>query len=435
MKKAGILFLSFLLSASLTTPVLAEENTIPLDDVGMSIAFPEELENTSGYLLPYPIGPLDDMHHVYMMTFIYEGMPYEQAEEWMYSDDLTDEQKKELNSKQFLLTAAFATDSDFNAAVKAFDDYFEGVIVLEQDAAEEIGTADGFTFYAVPVQSDEYLARIDEEFAAEYKEIEQILLEAETEADLYAPIDLDKEMVGQKLEFTTTDIDGNTITSEELFAENEITMVNCWGLWCPHCVDEIGELAEIHERMQEKGCGILGLEFEQPATEETYQEAAAFLEENGVTYPNVVFPEEMLAQVGGFPVSYFVDKEGIILGMPLLGARVDAYESTLDNLLNEAAAAEADDTLDTAVNNAGAVYSVTVTDENGPVEDVAIQFCDDTTCSFEFTDADGMAFLESAAGSEYDVHVLKVPEGYQSDDTVYHFTDSSELNIQLQKES
>jgi hypothetical protein len=38
------------------------------------------------------------------------------------------------------------------------------------------------------------------------------------------------------------------------------------------------------------------------------------------------------------------------------------------------------------------------------------------------------------AGEIYEIHVLKVPEGYEKDDTVYHTEDEkSDVQIQLKK--
>ena len=434
MKKTGMILLGFLLAATLCTSVHAEEEKVPIENVGISMSFPEQLWDMQGFVQPYPLGPLDDQHHVYAMTFIYEGMPADQAEELLYANDLPEEKKAEVKAKQSLITVVLTTDADLDTAAEAYEDYAGPDFPLDYDAAEELGTADGYTFYAIPLQSGEFLAQIDEEYAAEYQEMEQLLLEAERNADFFAPDDPVKDMVGRKLEFMTTDAEGNPVTSEELFSANEITMLNCWGLWCPHCVSEMEDLAEIHQRMQEKGCGIVGLEYESVPDEETYADAAAFLEESGVTYPNVLLPDELLSQISGFPTSIFVDKEGTVLSIPLAGPRVDSYESTLDQLLSETAAAPVKPE-NTAKKNSAALFQVIVTDEEGPVEGVAIQFCDDTTCSFEFTDADGVASMEGTAGNEYDVHVLKVPDGYQSDDTVYQFSDSSELTIQLRKES
>ena len=231
----------------------------------------------------------------------------------------------------------------------------------------------------------------------------------------------------------TTDLDGNTVTSEELFSENEITMINCWGVWCPNCIVEMEELAQIHKRMQEKGCGILGLEWERTPTEETYQTAREMMEEWGTGYPNVLMPDELLNQVNAFPTSIFVDREGVVLGMPIVGASVSAYEPALDALLEGADAQE--ETEPAAAEGIIAVYSVNVTDEDGPVEGVSVQFCDDTTCRFGETDEDGTAVFEVPGGKEYEVHVVEVPDGYEEDETVYHTVNNSgEVNIRLVKE-
>ena len=36
-------------------------------------------------------------------------------------------------------------------------------------------------------------------------------------------------MVGKTFQFETVDLDGNKVTSDELFANNEVTMINYWG--------------------------------------------------------------------------------------------------------------------------------------------------------------------------------------------------------------
>ena len=58
--------------------------------------------------------------------------------------------------------------------------------------------------------------------------------------------------------FATTDLDGNIVTSAEIYAGNKITMINFWATWCPPCVGELAELAEVHTQLQEAGCGVVG---------------------------------------------------------------------------------------------------------------------------------------------------------------------------------
>jgi uncharacterized protein YuzE len=130
-----------------------------------------------------------------------------------------------------------------------------------------------------------------------------------------------------------------------------------------------------------------------------------------------------------YPTSIFVDKEGNILGVPVVGAQLDKYESRLDALLadKEAGKEAAPETEEVVT------CSVIVTDENGPVAEVAVQCCNDTTCRFGETDENGVATFEVPV-SEYHVQVLEVPDGYEEDDTLYYPTEGSEeIKIQLKK--
>ena len=436
MKKAGLLILSALLAASTGVAAPASEETAEKTSFtgeGMNMALPQELEDTAGLLVPYPIGAIDAEHQTYAMTFLYEALPKEEALVKLYSDDLSEEEAQEVYDAQCIITMVLATEAGFDRAREVCEEAFG--IPLNYEEAEEIGSAGAYTFYAVLSADTEFFSSISEEFAEEYKNLEQLLLEAERNADFYEPIDPVKSMIGRKLVFTTEDLDGNTVTSEELFSANKITMINCWGVWCPNCVTEMAELAEIHTRMQEKGCGIVGVQWEQTPDDATYREGIQLMEESGTNYPNVLMPDEVLAWLSAFPTSIFVDSEGTVLDTPIVGAQVGKYESSLEELLGrdeEMSEAVTEDSADSA--DSAAVYRVSVTDADGPVEGVTIQFCDDTTCTYEATDADGTVAFDMPAGKEYEVHVLSVPDGYKAIEEVYHTSDApDEMHIELEK--
>ena len=431
-KTAAALFLGAALTLSMGVYAEEADSKTSFEDVGMNISIPD-LSATEGFIEPYPYGAIDSDHHAYVMLFAYEGMPKDQAKELLYSTDLTEEQSKEVEEKQFFLAPVIATESDFDAAVEALQALADEMVV-DKDRAEKIGEADGYTFYSAPLVSDEYLSRIDETFAKEYKELESTLIEAEKNAEFYAPVDSVKGLVGQKLSFTTTDTAGNTVTSEELFSKNKVTMVNCWGLWCPNCTSEMAELGDLHREYQEKGGGVIGLEFEDTKDEETYKEAADFMKENNADFPNVVMPKELEKTIEGYPTSYFVDSEGTILSVPIVGAMTSFYRPIMDGLLEgeESDPAGKPISMD---NSVPVVYTVTVSDENGPVEEVSVQLCSESACTMKETDEDGVAKLEGTAGTDYEVHIVDVPEGYAEDDTVYHFEDGTSLEIKLKKEN
>lgn len=317
--------------------VTESEEMEPFEMMGVNLPYPQEIMDSKGLVLVYPIGGIDDMHHVYVMVFVYIGLPQEDAIRIMYSPDVTEEEEQTASVAQGINCALVATDVDFDEtrAIYESEMKMDGNTLVDFDAAEEITSADGYTFYFVPaVPQEEYLSVIGEEYAEEFQQMEQILLESLRSAEYYAPVDEEKERVGQKLEFTTTDSEGNPVTSEELFSQNKITMINCWGLWCPYCIDEMEELAEIHLRLQEKGCGILGMEWEETTDLSAYMTPEEMAEAWGTTYPNVVMPVEILSMPNIYPMSLFVDSEGTILCMPIMGPRIDQYESILDELLS-----------------------------------------------------------------------------------------------------
>ena len=197
----------------------------------------------------------------------------------------------------------------------------------------------------------------------------------------------------------------------------------------------MGELAEIHKRLQEKGCGIVGVEYEPDLSDEVMETARKVLSDNGVTYPNVIRPEDnpVFAQVNGYPFSIFVDSEGKILTTPIRGAAVENYEPTIDKLLAGEAVDPSPETGSTK--NENNEYRVIVYDTEGnPVKGVVVQLCDESTCSFQKTKADGIATFQVEAPKVYDVHVAKVPEGYQSGDESYQTLDTfSDVNIFISK--
>ncbi len=136
------------------------------------------------------------------------------------------------------------------------------------------------------------------------------------------------------LVFTTVDTEGNTVTSEEIFSANDVTMVNCWATWCPPCVGELPELAKLNEDLKEKNCAIVGVlldGYEDGALETGHE----IMEEAGVAYLNILpwdtIESEFSLQY--IPTTYFVDSRGNIIGDPVVGAQVDMYEDQIDALL------------------------------------------------------------------------------------------------------
>lgn len=80
-------------------------------------------------------------------------------------------------------------------------------------------------------------------------------------------------------------------------------------------------------------------------------------------------------------------------------------------------------------------YRFLVTDGNGnPVPGVSVQLCSDTECKLCTTGADGIAAFDDPEG-KYTAHILKVPDGFASDNTEYEVPEKfSTVTIVLQSD-
>ena len=84
--------------------------------------------------------------------------------------------------------------------------------------------------------------------------------------------------------------------------------------------------------------------------------------------------------------------------------------------------------------NSENLFRVYVSDGDGPVRDVAIQFCSDTVCQIGKTDAQGMAAFDMPEGKPYEIHVLKVPSGYEANTETFKTLDVySDVTVFLKK--
>ena len=75
MKKILSVLLAVLLVASLgVTAFAAEEETVVLDDMGMTLTYPAEYSELKGVIFPYPMGAITRDPDMYLMAIYYFAM-------------------------------------------------------------------------------------------------------------------------------------------------------------------------------------------------------------------------------------------------------------------------------------------------------------------------------------------------------------------------
>ena len=142
--------------------------------------------------------------------------------------------------------------------------------------------------------------------------------------------------------FETKGVDGKDYT-EKVFSDYDLTLVNVFTTWCSPCVNEIPELEKLYEEMKEKGVGVVGVVLDTVGddakqNEDTVKKAGVLKEKTKASYPFLVPDSTMmngrLNGISAFPETFFVDKEGNIVGETYSGSHtLDEWKEIVEKEL------------------------------------------------------------------------------------------------------
>ncbi len=133
-------------------------------------------------------------------------------------------------------------------------------------------------------------------------------------------------VAGRAPDFTLPRFDGGELRLSDL--RGNAVFLNFWASWCPPCRAEARTLEAAWQKYRDQDVVFVGVNIqdEEPA-------ARAFLEEFGITYPNVVDRGHRVAidyGIWGIPETFFIDREGRItykhvgaLGWETITAKLD----------------------------------------------------------------------------------------------------------------
>ena len=88
-------------------------------------------------------------------------------------------------------------------------------------------------------------------------------------------------------------------------------IVNVWGSWCGPCKEEIPILRSFYEKAKDK-VALLGVDVEEASVED----GRNFVEENGITWPNLYDSDGRSREYFGMgvPVTWFIAADGSVAG-------------------------------------------------------------------------------------------------------------------------
>lgn len=139
--------------------------------------------------------------------------------------------------------------------------------------------------------------------------------------------------------FSGQDLDGNSV-DDSLFSGNAVTVVNFWFTGCKPCVAELSALNDLNEALKEMGGEVVGINTETfDGNEDAIKEAKEILESQGADYRNLSISSDSDAgkyasEIMAFPTTILVDRNGNIVGDPMLGGidNTDNYNSLMEQI-------------------------------------------------------------------------------------------------------
>jgi thiol-disulfide isomerase/thioredoxin len=203
---------------------------------------------------------------------------------------------------------------------------------------EELGKNDNYIYLlSIPTNDTEGMS---EEEKQQYEECRSYMTKVKENLK-FVPLQFESNetvLLPQMPSFTAKDLDGNTVT-ESLFGKKDLTVVNVWGTFCGPCIDEMPELGAWSRSMPDN-VQIVGLvtDIDGDSDKKHHDLAVQIVSKAGAEFKQIIGNEDfkdLLSGIVGVPTTFFVDKEGNIVGEPIVGADIDGYKKFVEEYFNE----------------------------------------------------------------------------------------------------
>jgi peroxiredoxin len=113
-------------------------------------------------------------------------------------------------------------------------------------------------------------------------------------------------------DFTLTNLKGEEVSLSDMRGKG--VFINFWATWCGPCKREMPLMEKHYQEVKDEGIEILAVNIA-----ESNVAVSSFIERMGVSFPVLLDsnPDRVVTQrygVGALPASYFIDKDGNIVG-------------------------------------------------------------------------------------------------------------------------
>lgn len=114
-----------------------------------------------------------------------------------------------------------------------------------------------------------------------------------------------------------------------------MTMLNIWATTCSACISEMPNLIKLNKEFEKKGGQIVGLVFD-AVEDDLIREAKDIVTDLNIDFLTLLPNDSLRKQFDAmsYPITYFINQKGEIIGEPIMGARVAGYREMMEKYLS-----------------------------------------------------------------------------------------------------
>ena len=144
-----------------------------------------------------------------------------------------------------------------------------------------------------------------------------------------------EELSSGQIRFRSITLDDQEVT-QDIFSDYDLTLVHVWGTFCGPCIAEMGEYASLYKSLPSNVNMIAMVCDVYDGIDSNVSEAKKILSANGAEFLNIRTSDDVYNLTGNLqfvPSSFFVDREGHLVGSMMDGAGFSETKSRLEGYL------------------------------------------------------------------------------------------------------
>ena len=143
------------------------------------------------------------------------------------------------------------------------------------------------------------------------------------------------ELSGVTIRFKTLTLDNAEIT-QDVFSDYDLTIVHVWGTYCQPCISEMGDYAQLYRELPDNVNLIAIVCDVYDGIDRNVSDAKSILSDAGAEFVNMRTSDDvynLIADLQYIPSSFFVDRDGHLIGEMLNGASFSETVAQLNEYL------------------------------------------------------------------------------------------------------